>query len=867
MQHLSPLNSSSSCLMYTGNVLCHQKDYKNSEADRSVSPPYQSVSLSSSGLNVEHSLLWKSEEEPHPQRYCPRKSSGTNFAGRKVKRKLFPGSVSQVLADVNKFWDLSVTEAEGMPGLPKYRLSGRIEGESLALRLASDYSVPEVMNLENQPKTITSKESDVKSIFQRCLNRQQALITRAQRNKKRLDVLLANHVVEHCSREIHDLLKDHINKTKENISPVFKSSDLETNHDALVTPRVDVHGGNLQNKGVIPIVQKFCLPMTEIINSVERDLDSDATGSSSDEDWEENSRKSNVCSSEWKWLSVRAHLASRWTWLQTQISELEYKIQHMAHLQSQIRRNKETLVFEEPSGRILQEQTYQLYPCSSFIPAERLATPRANVTPSPTKDLEMSPSSPTLLLRNIEKQSAQLTEMVSSLMSAFPNTFSPNPVRSFKNGNEATGFSYRYVNASRVCNAKASMHRSSQKCQPVKKRKRMCTKTNFSSIGSSARIRPLKLFHKRNLYKLGPGCRALYSHNAIYCDDQPLQTLNLRSNWTCCDKPQKPLLLKSNACEIDPNLHPVLSLTSDLPLYMHLEGLLKNNSTLNGDALDSPTYRHEDDHGSADLHMYYPDNVTQPCHNEHNEEKNDSIQNEFGSVAVNSFRNDAETENVTPTTPASQNSSISRRDSSVLDSAQRRRLRSESSYDIDNIVIPMNLVAPIKLEKLQYKEITTPSWKEMEYEPLENVLDEELEDLSDEAFSCRHEKYEQKEKARWSFWHHNKWPKKRRSSGTGFPIWPGGTFPSGEATCSPSCLSPVMHNLSSPNTNGHSDSHDKIEYWELRVFPLTEAADLAQKPNVIKARWYLTKTPPAHLQTEQSKVEDYNNGENLQLTI
>lgn len=35
-------------------------------------------------------------------------------------------------------------------------------------------------------------------------------------------------------------------------------------------------------------------------------------------------------------------------------------------------------------------------------------------------------------------------------------------------------------------------------------------------------------------------------------------------------------------------------------------------------------------------------------------------------------------------------------------------MRSESSYDIDNIVIPMSLVAPSKLEKLQYKEILTP---------------------------------------------------------------------------------------------------------------------------------------------------------------
>ncbi|KAL0624501.1 LINE-1 retrotransposable element ORF1 protein, partial [Plecturocebus cupreus] len=45
---------------------------------------------------------------------------------------------------------------------------------------------------------------------------------------------------------------------------------------------------------------------------------------------------------------------------------------------------------------------------------------------------------------------------------------------------------------------------------------------------------------------------------------------------------------------------------------------------------------------------------------------------------------------------------------SWVQNTARRRLRSESSYDIDNIVIPMSLVAPAKLEKLQYKEILTP---------------------------------------------------------------------------------------------------------------------------------------------------------------
>lgn len=39
---------------------------------------------------------------------------------------------------------------------------------------------------------------------------------------------------------------------------------------------------------------------------------------------------------------------------------------------------------------------------------------------------------------------------------------------------------------------------------------------------------------------------------------------------------------------------------------------------------------------------------------------------------------------------------------------QPRRRRGESSFDINNIVIPMSVAATTRVEKLQYKEILTP---------------------------------------------------------------------------------------------------------------------------------------------------------------
>ncbi|KAH0516634.1 KAT8 regulatory NSL complex subunit 1-like protein, partial [Microtus ochrogaster] len=81
-------------------------------------------------------------------------------------------------------------------------------------------------------------------------------------------------------------------------------------------------------------------------------------------------------------------------------------------------------------------------------------------------------------------------------------------------------------------------------------------------------------------------------------------------------------------------------------------------------------------------------------------------------------------------TAASNTNVTSRTQNSSSQNTTRRRLRSESSYDIDNIVIPMSLVAPAKLEKLQYKEILTPRAYSKNLEGQDLVLKENPSDLS-----------------------------------------------------------------------------------------------------------------------------------------
>ncbi|XP_051959404.1 KAT8 regulatory NSL complex subunit 1 isoform X2 [Xyrauchen texanus] len=107
-----------------------------------------------------------------------------------------------------------------------------------------------------------------------------------------------------------------------------------------------------------------------------------------------------------------------------------------------------------------------------------------------------------------------------------------------------------------------------------------------------------------------------------------------------------------------------------------------------------------------------------------------------------------------------------------------RRRRGESPFDINNIVIPMSVAATTRVEKLQYKEILTPSWREVDVFAQSLAEDEDdipVEELSDAVFSKLHQSYEEQERSRW------RWtaltPAKRRGSRS-FKSLDGQTTPS-----------------------------------------------------------------------------------------
>lgn len=359
----------------------------------------------------------------------------------------------------------------------------------------------------------------------------------------------------------------------------------------------------------------------------------------------------------------------------------------------------------------------------------------------------------------------------------------------------------------------------------------------MTNVSTSARTRPLHSFQKRKLYRM---------HGA--CDWNP-QTSSFRDT-SCPYRTQLPCVVPPSALssseyspeskmldyvqELDSSFHPVLSFPSDIPLHIYFETLLRKDD-VKGEPVDAS-------YPGVEFKIA-PENVSGTSEQLSEGRK----KRHLSETAVGERNTRFETfsfQHAEPESPSSfaavtNINAMSRPTHSTSSQHNsRRRLRSESSYDIDNIVIPMSLVAPSKLEKLQYKEILTPSWRVVELEPLErsHADEEEAEDLSDEVFSSRHTKYEERERARWSLWEQSRWPRRNsRSYGKNADGRHGQDSVQKDHPGS-SCAS--LHCAAEPVPDLTSEAHSSVcsgiaqlrresqeaksGLWELRVFPLKD---------------------------------------------
>lgn len=166
-----------------------------------------------------------------------------------------------------------------------------------------------------------------------------------------------------------------------------------------------------------------------------------------------------------------------------------------------------------------------------------------------------------------------------------------------------------------------------------------------------------------------------------------------------------------------------------------------------------------------------------------------------------------------------------------------RRRQGESVYNINNIVIPMSLAATTMVEKLQYKNIITPSWREVINQPLREregkggdgeEEDEEIEPLADEVFSERHMASEQREKLRWTSC--GKRQRGRRTTRS------GSRYSAGKGEGASPCEYPgrgedgvLDWSGSQAEADGENpwEEHVPQAPWEPRLFPLDEEEEEA----------------------------------------
>jgi len=101
-----------------------------------------------------------------------------------------------------------------------------------------------------------------------------------------------------------------------------------------------------------------------------------------------------------------------------------------------------------------------------------------------------------------------------------------------------------------------------------------------------------------------------------------------------------------------------------------------------------------------------------------------------------------------PATPVAEQSFLSSScPSPMLSQMVKRKSRTSSEYDINNIVIPYSISSSTRLEKPQYKEILTPRWRVIgdELDKMGCIEMESMEDTTDAAYSQRHSRHEASE--------------------------------------------------------------------------------------------------------------------------
>ncbi|XP_039455488.1 KAT8 regulatory NSL complex subunit 1-like protein isoform X2 [Oreochromis aureus] len=569
------------------------------------------------------------------------------------------------------------------------------------------------------------------------LSRQTDLRSRALKLRKRLQILLGEQTARHCNQQLEGLAK---HSRHGDLSFDCLNSPQESSKLSFPWLELPIASSSFSEVG------EFSHSSQVVLRGLQEALDSEATASSSsdEEPVEEKirSRISSISSScERQWLEERAELSSRWSWLELRLAELEGRILQLEGVHKHIRSVKGGVVLAD-SQPLTDRQIQQT-----------LLKEMAGLSCT-ASDPDNEPCSPTRLLHNIERQSAQLSQIVNSLMP--PLSFSP------------------LSKQSQTCKDRRTLpsgQRGDDVFLPVSsKRRRLGTRRLFKADASCvcARTRPLVTYHKPRLFTFNS-----YGSGSPLNSRKSTATFS-SSSCSCCSSCDPIVLCSDPDCSSSGvssdtfsfRRHPVSSLSFGTPTSHHVKRVpgrevwsqrpLVVNSPANykrhssTPLHNSHEYKQNARHHKSRVMGLSPIRLLVSARNRHSK----ASQRRRKRRRIHGLLEDEEDALYQLCDPAESSDDVLEESYSHASHKQAsqgfvRKRQGENVYNINNIVIPMPLA---KVEKLQYKEILIPSWRVVDIQPLMEMEPEKAEDLSDEVFAQRHLALEQKEKLRWSSW-------------------------------------------------------------------------------------------------------------------
>ncbi|XP_034073387.1 KAT8 regulatory NSL complex subunit 1-like isoform X3 [Gymnodraco acuticeps] len=597
-------------------------------------------------------------------------------------------------------------------------------------------------------------------------SRQSEIENRLRRLRKRLQVVQAKQVERHIQQQLGGFLDSALNRLLAGNRKAETATPTATWKTGRHSSSNSKDGlGRFLKSGSMPLeLERLYLSGTANLHSAESAFDSDVTESSSggDSDLEEEEltrvdieqRHVKIWKrAESRYTVERAAIISHWNWLQAHISDLEYRIRQQTDIYRQIRASKGSVELGGLS--------------SSAVPAggTEVKTEPVNTPDVGSERLEHTGAAhiPNTEAGPWKGQSSQPVNGVLSRMAESADTKPPSAYDSScvaaRTRPLVSCRRRRLIQPNTVPNLNGKAQKSS--CVQCSCR---VNPSSCAMCGGWPTPREDPQYEQPTLERLSRldlGVHPILSFPDDVCIGLRLQQV-MKSQWQTKSlersKPLKKLSLKhklSSSKEKHKFTNSLMAVR--LGHYKNRAEKLRPVDSSGGGS-SSQVYKAERLQGLSSPHLVpYDKNYSRKRLREHSLDRTDTspklfLDSSSPCPTLATMHSSLHSPLIRQLSTSSENSTPLGVQSTPQQPIKRRR--GESSFDINNIVIPMSVAATTRVEKLQYKEILTPRWRSVDIfsQSITEEEDErEVEDLTDAAFTVHHQPHEDQERSRWTW--------------------------------------------------------------------------------------------------------------------